>query len=66
MAEQVEELMVTINVSLDEAETIQATLDDASEWHLSEHVKWCIHDAKQRAGKLIPARATHREEGEGR
>jgi len=49
------DLTVTIQVSLDEAETIQATLCADGEDHLAEHVKHCIKTAKQQAGYLQPA-----------
>ena len=45
-------LAVNIPVSLDEAEQIESTLRDADEDHLAEHVKWCIQNAKQKAGYL--------------
>lgn len=49
-------ISVTIPVSLDEAETIAYVLDDADEDHLAQHVKYCIEQAKQKAGYLQPAR----------
>lgn len=56
MAEEVFELEVNIPVSLEEAETIVAVLDGEGEYHLSEHVKFCIQEAKQKAGFTVPNR----------
>lgn len=50
------ELMVSIPVSLDEAETIVAVLDETDQDHLAAHVRYCIQEAKQKAGYLTPAR----------
>lgn len=46
------DLVITIRVSLDEAETLRSCLDDADEEHLSAHVEYCITEAKQNAGLL--------------
>ena len=48
------ELAVTIPTSLEEAETIASVLSDADEDHLAEHVKYCVQEAKRKAGYLQP------------
>ena len=52
------DLRIDITVSLDEAETIAAVLDNADEDHLAVHVRYCIQEAKQHAGYLIPVKGT--------
>lgn len=52
--EEVFDLTINIPVSLEEAETIAASLDSEAEYHLSEHVKFCIKEAKQKAGFTVP------------
>jgi hypothetical protein len=51
------EVIVTIMTSLSEAETLQASLVADGEDHLAEHVQYCIKQAKERAGMLLPSRS---------